>query len=243
MTTERDHIPSGDDGELPERLARHLDIWLGQWRPPGGGELIVVGSDKRTTPGWDGVVRPFLGIETLSGAVLSVPPDRVAAVEALGDDLDEVGRHLAEALELRGERRFGRGIFRWSTSPVPPGTDRLGEWLPTSDPRVLPWLRPFNGDVLVGFGPPDADGERPIAAGVGRKIHDAFGHELAVVTEEGHRGEGWARRLVSQAAQRVIDDGAIPTYLHAEDNHASAATADACGFPDRGWRILGLFGG
>jgi hypothetical protein len=34
----------------------------------------------------------------------------------------------------------------------------------------------------------------------------------------------------------------VPTYLHAPDNAASARTADACGFPDVGWTIFGLFG-
>ncbi|MEZ5380088.1 MAG: GNAT family N-acetyltransferase [Acidimicrobiales bacterium] len=237
----RRHIPTGDDGSLPERLARHLDEWLGQWRPPGEGELIVVGSEKRTQPGWDGTIRPFVGIETLSGAVLSVPPERVAAVRALGDDLDTVGARLGDALGLI-DHRFGRGIYRWSTNPAPPDPNRLGLWLPTTDPRVLPWLRPFNGDVLVGFDAPDlASGTSQVAAGVGRKQHDQHGHELAVVTEEGHRGKGWAASLVSQAARRVLDDRAIPIYLHAPDNRASAKTADACGFPDRGWRILGLF--
>ncbi len=224
----------GRSGTIPERLARHLDAWLGRWRPPGEGELIVVGSPVRTRPGWDGRIRPVAGVETLNGAVLSVPPDRVDAVRALGTDLDAVGSGLAEALDLPGWR-FGRGVFRWTDRPTAPGPGPPGIWLPLDDPRVPPWLHPFNGDVLVGFD------DRRVAAGVGRKQHDAFGHELAVVTEEAFRGRGWARRLVSQAAQRVLDDGAIPTYLHAEDNLASAATADACGFPDRGWRVLGLF--
>ena len=100
-----------------------------------------------------------------------------------------------------------------------------------------PWLHPFNGDVLVAL----AD-DGTVAAGVGRKQHDRHGHELAVVTEEAHRGQGLARRLVTQAARRVLDDGAVPVYLHDPANHASARTADASGFPDVGWRILGLFG-
>ncbi len=98
-----------------------------------------------------------------------------------------------------------------------------------------PWLQPFNGDVLVGWEGDD------LAAGVGRKQHDDHGHELAVVTEEGHRGRGWARELVTQAARRVLDEGAVPVYLHAPQNAASARTADASGFPDVGWRIVGLF--
>lgn len=131
----------------------------------------------------------------------------------------------------------------------------LGAWPPSrpvhvidSEGRTEPgWdgvVRPLHGvstpdgDVLVAL---TDDGTA--AAGVGRKRHDRHGHELAVVTEEAHRGRGLARRLVTQAARRVLDDGAVPVYLHDPANVASARTADASGFPDVGWRILGLFGG
>lgn len=175
--------------------------------------------------------------------VVSVPPlaaERVeAAVEELEargvDDLAALGERLPDLLDLPGSR-FGAGVFRWSTAPK--ASDDPGVWLPGDDPRVLPWLRPFNGDVLVALA---HDGT--VAAGAGRKQHDRHGHELAIVTEEAHRGQGLAQRLVTQAARRVLDDGAVPVYLHAEDNEASARTADASGFPDVGWRIVGLFGG
>ena len=75
---------------------------------------------------------------------------------------------------------------------------------------------------------------------VQRKQHDLWGHELAVVTEEALRGRGIARRLVAQAARRVLSDGAVPTYLHAFDNAASARVAEAAGFADRGWQFLTL---
>jgi predicted GNAT family acetyltransferase len=97
-------------------------------------------------------------------------------------------------------------------------------------------LAPFNGPRLVAF---DDDG-RPIA-GVGIKVHDRFGRELAVVTDEGARGRGLARRLVATAARRVLADGAVPTYLHAPDNAASARVAEAVGFADRGWTVHGLW--
>lgn len=218
---------------IRERLTEHLRAYLGAWPPSSG--LTIVGSELREQPGWDGAVRPMAGVETLDGAVISVSPLHVGAVRALGDDVDTVGAGLGPALG-RPSWRFGRGIFRFSDAPTP--SDDPGVWLPTDDPRVLPWLKPFNGDVLVGFA---EDGS--VAAGVGRKIHDNLGHELAVVTEEGHRGQRWAQRLVTQAARRVLDDGAVPIYLHAEDNLASARTADASGFPDLGWRMLGLFPG
>jgi GNAT superfamily N-acetyltransferase len=214
-----------------ERLSAHLSSWLGTWPPPAG-KLVVVGSERRTEPGWDGDMRVVAGVVTPAGAVLSVPPEHVAAVRSLGPDLEDVGKDLAEAVGRPGWV-FANGVFRWSGQPTTGPDD--GVWLPTTDPRVPTWLRPFNGDVLVGFGG-DA-----VAAGVGRKQHDRWGHELAVVTEEGHRGQGWARRLVAQAARRVLADGAVPTYLHSPANVASAHTADAAGFPDHGWRVLGLF--
>jgi predicted GNAT family acetyltransferase len=84
------------------------------------------------------------------------------------------------------------------------------------------------------------DGDTYVA-GVGLKRHDDAGREIAVGTEEAARGRGLARRLVAQAARRVLDEGAVPTYLHAPDNIASAKAADAAGFPDRGWSVIGFF--
>ncbi|PWU56502.1 GNAT family N-acetyltransferase, partial [Micromonospora globispora] len=55
------------------------------------------------------------------------------------------------------------------------------------------------------------------------------------------QGRGLARRLVAQAARRVLDEGAVPTYLHAFDNPASARVAEAAGFPDRGWTSYGVY--
>ena len=34
----------------------------------------------------------------------------------------------------------------------------------------------------------------------------------------------------------------MPTYLHDPANTASAKVADAAGFPDRGWTVLGMAG-
>jgi len=226
--------PGPHPADVDERLAEHLRAWLGAWPPTSS--LHIVGSEQRTVPGWNGRVRALNGVATPHGAVVSVPPDRADAVAAAAEaagDLPALGRLLPRLLDDEGAT-FAVGVFRWSTDPT--ASDDPGTWLPTDDERVLPWLRPFNGDVLVGF-----EGDE-VAAGVGRKQHDPHGHELSVVTEEGHRGRGWARRLVSQAARRVLDDGAVPTYLHAPDNDASARTADACGFPDVGWTIFGLFG-
>jgi RimJ/RimL family protein N-acetyltransferase len=126
------------------------------------------------------------------------------------------------------------GTFRWTTAPAPLAD--VGEWIEANDPVVPDWLRPFGGRVLIAR---DADGN--YVAGVGIKRHDANGHELSVGTEPAARGRGLARRLVAQAARALLDDGIVATYLHDPANVASARVAEAAGFPDLGWRVLGMF--
>lgn len=235
---------------LPPALREHLRAWLGALPDPGA-PTRVVGHEARAVPGWDGTVDGFLGIGAPWGTVLSVPPGCEDDIQPLAGALDgvlrgrpeaagsqrgheELARRLARALGREGGV-LGRGLFRWSSAPAPLAD--AGDWVRRDDPRVPDWLRPFNGEVLIAW---DEDGR--YVAGVGRKQHDRFGHELAVVTEERARGRGLGRRLVAQAARRVLEDGAVPTYLHAEANVASAKLAEAAGFPDRGWRVLGLWG-
>ena len=119
---------------------------------------------------------------------------------------------------------------------MPRSLPDVGEWLPAGDPRVPGWLKPFGGEVLVVL---DDD---VYVAGVGLKRHDEHGQEISVGTEEAARGRGLARRLVAQAARRLLAAGIVPTYLHDPANTASAKVADAAGFPDRGWTVLGMAG-
>ena len=165
--------------------------------------------------------------------MLSVPPGLVDATRAAGDDLAAIGAALP-AIVGWPDARFGRGVFRWCHQLLD-DTDPDSVWLPPDDERVPPWLAVFNGDVLVHL-----DEHGRYGAGVGRKRHDDWGQELSVATEEHLRGRGLARRLVAQAARRVADEGAVATYLHAVSNTASARVAEAAGFPDSGWWILGL---
>jgi GNAT superfamily N-acetyltransferase len=216
---------------LDKRLYHHLVTWLGQWPP--GRDVTVVGSERRTLPGWDGAVHPLIGVGTPSGTVLSVPPSRAAAARALADlPIEDLLAKLPEAVGLDADRRVFRGVFRYSLGPE--NLPDAGEWLPVDDPVVPGWLRPFGGEVLVAR---SASGG--YLAGVGVKRHDQYGHELAVGTETEARGQGLGRRLVAQAARRILDEGAVPTYLHAPDNTASARVAEAAGFPDRGWSVYG----
>ena len=214
---------------VPALLERHLAAWVGQWPPTGA--LTVVPS--RGEPGWDGRVSSVLGVTGPDGTVLSVPAAaleearRLAADGGLAALADQLG-----PLVGRPDARLHAGVFRWSNRPADLADG--GVWLPGDDPRVPDWLHPFGGEVLVAL----VDGS--YAAGVGIKRHDHFGHELAVGTDEPFRGRGLARRLVAQAARRVVAGGAVPTYLHDPRNLASGRVADAAGFPDRGWQVLAL---
>jgi GNAT superfamily N-acetyltransferase len=173
----------------------------------------VVGDPARSHPTWDGAIRPLQGVSDGVGTVIGVPPDAV-------DDVRQA---------------FGAGVFR-TTDRVNPESADLGTWFEQQTDELPEWLAPFNGPRLVAF-----DEQGHVIAGVGIKVHDQYGQELSVVTEEAARGLGLARRLVATAARRVLAEGAVPTYLHAPDNTASARVADAVGFADQGWRVYGLW--
>lgn len=212
-----------------DALAAHLRLSLGAWPPPQGG-LLVTTSPARSAPGWDGIVRPFAGLRTPDGAVLSVEAGLLDKARTLGSTLAEAKPRFEQLL---GARLFDV-MHRFSVEP--PSLEPLGEWVPFDDPVVPEWLRPFGGEVLVHL----EDG--CYVAGVGLKKHDDHASEISVGTEEAARGQGLARRLVVTAARRVLDEGKVPTYLHDLRNLASAAVAESSGFPDRGWRLLVALG-
>ncbi len=219
------------------RLDNHLASWLGQWPPTG--KLVVTTASGRVEPGWDGQVHSVVGVANGDATVVSVPPDIVSDARrvAASGGLDALGVRLGALIGRPGDRLHA-GVFRWSASPATcAALPDAGTWVPFDDQQVPTWLRPFGGNVLVAL----VDGA--YAAGVGVKRHDRFGQELAVGTDERFRGQGVARRLVAQAARRVVDNGMVPTYLHDPRNTASAKVADAAGFPDLGWQVLGLWPG
>lgn len=217
---------------LEKRLYHHLVSWLGQW--PTSRQWWVVGSERRVRPGWDGRVHPLIGVGQPGGTVLSVPATRISPVRTLLDlPAEDLLEKLPATLGVDGQRSF-TGVFRYSVAPEP--LPDAGLWLPADDPGLPSWLRPFGGEVLVARDPDTG----AYLAGVGIKRHDRYGHELAVGTDPAARGRGLATRLVAQAARRVLDEGQLPTYVHASDNPASARVAEAAGFPDRGWSYFGL---
>ncbi len=224
-------------------IAAHLREWIGAWPPPGRG-LTVVAVRDRDEPGWDGRTRPLLGaVDDAGDGIVAVSPSIHQQVTELlhGEpatvlDDEELCRRVGEVVAGEGAV-LGAGVLRWvtelSTELAP-----IGTWLPHTDPRVPPWLDPFGGEALVAL---DDDGA--YAGGVGIKRHGPTGHEVAVVTDEEHRGKGIARRLVATAVTHELATVPVVTYLHDPANDASASVADAVGIPDRGWRVLGVFGG
>ena len=220
-----------DPATVAVRLVDFLAEFLGDWPATGG--LTVVGSRARTQPGWDGEVRDVVGVLRPDGGVLSVPPDQAQDVRQHVTSAGELLTRLPGALG-RPHARVYAGRFRWTEQPT--DLPDAGEWVPADDPRVPDWLRPFGGTALVAF----ADGG--YAAGVGVKRHNPHGMEISVGTEEGHRGKGFAARLVAQAARAIIAAGAVPIYLHDPANIASDRTAARAGFPDLGWKIVGVAG-
>lgn len=219
---------------MDDLLTQHLRCWLGAWPSTAAG-VTVVGHEGREREGWDGRIHDVIGVASPTGAVLSVSraiADRLRELVGSTDieaDFAALNISMPELVGRTG--KVAAGVFRWSMTPTV-STDS-GEWVATSDARVPPWLTPFNGDVLIAW-----DDAGQYGAGVGRKMHDSFGHELSVVTEEALRGRGIGRSLVETAARRVLAEGKVPTYLHRPENHASARLAEAAGFPDLGWRVL-----
>jgi GNAT superfamily N-acetyltransferase len=219
-----------------EGLVAHLMSWAGGWPPAT--PATVTGNPRNAAPGWDGQVHPVTGVVDPEGrALIGVPPvyeaaARDAAIRA-GGDLAALLRELPAVLDEPAQVVFA-GTFRWTTAPT--ALADAGEWVSVDDPAVPDWLHPFGGQVLIA-----RDGDGRYLAGVGVKRHDAYGHELSVGTEPEARGHGLARRLVAQAARSLLEAGVVVTYLHDPANLASAHVADAAGFPDLGWKVLGMF--
>lgn len=228
----RDFAGDRDGNVIEPSIDAFLNAFLGAW--PDAPGLHIVGSDERNRPGWDGAIRRIVGVGEPSQSVISVPPEIENEVRSRVLSWEDIPSELPAAVGQPDGRTFF-GKFRWTTAPT--DLADAGEWVPTSDPRVPEWLLPFGGDVLITF----IDGV--YAAGVGIKRHNTAGLELSVGTEEAHRGKGLASRLVAQAARWVLAQGAVPIYLHDPANVASDRTASAAGFPDLGWKIIGVWGG
>jgi GNAT superfamily N-acetyltransferase len=216
---------------MPAVLRQHLTDWAGGLPDV---ELRVVASARNAEPGWDGRPQLVTGIGDPAGrTVVAVPPAAATQLAHRQSRGGARGLALLPGVLGRAGHTVDRVVFRWTEAPI--DLPDAGVWVDTASPRLPGWLRPFGGQALVMF-----DDHGQYLAGVGIKRHDDRGHEISVGTEPQARGQGLARRLVAQAARRILDQGRIPTYLHTFDNAASSAVAAAAGFPDLGWSALML---
>ncbi len=224
------------DLRVRERLDRHLRQRFSVWPPRVPDDIVI--TTARDRPDWDGKVRPVQGVLSPDGNILAISP-RVAWLfhgvdpEHLFDDLGASDAPFRVSLRLGVPVNLGLATLRWSEQP--PQLPEPGEWVSSSDSRLPGWLEPFNGKVLAAF-----DEHGSFMAGVGLKHHEAGATEIAVGTEPGHRGRGYARMLVAQAARDIIASGGVPMYRHEAGNAASERVADATGFPDLGWRSIDI---
>jgi GNAT superfamily N-acetyltransferase len=212
-------------------LDEALRSTLGTW-PPVSGMVTIASSPTRLTPGWDGRVRPFSGVRTPEGTIVSVPADLVEDARRLITDESSLTSGLRELGLVR--REVTPWTMRWVTDDRGVADlEPLGEWVAPDHPSMPEWVAPFPGQVLAAL---DADGAylgvvaiKPVATST---------VEIAVGTAERSRGLGIARRLVVTAVRAQLDKGLAVLYVHAVDNRASARVAEAVGLIDRRWQLL-----
>ena len=79
------------------------------------------------------------------------------------------------------------------------------------------------------------DGEKVIAAASANWCSPYFA-EVGVWTEEGYRGRGLAKAVVSACTSELLEDGIRPLYIVAEGNAASIRVCEALGYRFTGYR-------
>jgi RimJ/RimL family protein N-acetyltransferase len=79
------------------------------------------------------------------------------------------------------------------------------------------------------------DGENVIAA-AGTNWRSPYFAEVGVCTQEGFRGRGLARAVVSACTSELLREGIKPLYIVAEGNTASTRVCEALGYRFSGYR-------
>jgi RimJ/RimL family protein N-acetyltransferase len=79
------------------------------------------------------------------------------------------------------------------------------------------------------------DGEKVIAS-AGANWCSPYFAEVGVWTEEGYRGRGLARAVVSACTSELLQEGIKPLYIVSEDNVASIRVCEALGYRFTGYR-------
>ena len=225
-------------GALPESLVAHLTSWTGGWPPPS--RPPSPGNPRNAAPGWDGQIHPVTGVVDPDGP----RPHRGAS-----------GR-----TRLPRRRRPSARAATWTACSAPsrrrsasPGTScsqarSAGRRRPRRWPTRATGSTPTTPSCPTGCGRSVArcsiarDDDGSYLAGVGIKRHDANGPRA--VRRHRTRGAGsWpgatacrtgGSRVCSTTASWRPTSTTRPTW-------PPRTSPTLPGFPDLGWRVLGMF--
>ena len=155
----------------------------------------------------------------------------------LSDHLDEgweylfaVKEQMASALKaclITWDEHYNL-IYTVDQGSFRPGSRHLVE-------KVVPVLSSpeVNEDRFPRFG--IRDGEKVIAAAGTNWCSPHFA-EVGVWTQEGYRGRGLAKAVVSACTSELLEEGIRPLYIVAESNAASIRVCEALGYRFTGYR-------
>lgn len=227
------------DQSTLERLHRHFAEQLGCSPAQLAGDGIDVVAAERRSEGAD----PVWALVRDKGLVVSVSPDAYERAERLIERsfptpsfLSPEGRErLRETLAESGRVWCcGQGYqYYCECNSFRPHSQHAVRRLGLDD---LPWLQEA-GHFLAGQKEPLERGDvfavvqegRVVSYAIVRRDSD-LAWEIAVATEEPHRGCGYAKSVVSAATQFVHDSARIPVYACDTQNVASRRVADALGY-------------
>jgi RimJ/RimL family protein N-acetyltransferase len=225
---------------LPAAAVRTLDTYAHTVLacPPSlarRGGVHLVAEPSRGLPAWHGFTLPIVGLSFAPGAVVACRPDLVNRLRGeLGSDAHQayldgpafrrlwraVQHCVPEAFTLAGDLRAAD-----AATFSPSSTVQRAELIEADDPAALHLRTRFDGAIFGVRGP---RGRLLSWAALKEKSDRIW--EIAVATEADYRGRGYARDVVSAAAQFSFDQHRLPIYIHDRDNGTSAFVARAVGF-------------
>jgi RimJ/RimL family protein N-acetyltransferase len=233
-------VTPATSARLPAAAVRTLDTYADVVLacPPGiarAGGVHLLSAARRGLPAWHGYTLPIVGLSFAEGAVIACRPDLVEHVTTeLGSDV-----HLP-ALDGAAFRRLWRAVRRSSPNAftlagdfraahqstlTPSPTAARAECIAEDDAAALHLRTRFDGAIFGVRGP-----HGRLVSWAALKHKSASVWEIAVATETDYRGRGYARDVVSAAAQFALEHGRLPAYIHDSNNRSSAFVARAVGF-------------
>src|SRR5439155_17019762 len=199
------------------------------------GGVHIVSTARRGLPSWHGFTLPIVGLSFAPGAVIACRPDLVDRLRAeLGSDAHQsyldgpAFRRLWHAVQRCVPNAFTlAGDFRAADAATfsPSATMYRAEHIAEDDSAALHLRTRFDGAIFGVRGP-----HGRLISCAALKLKSPHLWEIAVATEPDYRGRGYARDVVSAAAQFTLDHGRLPVYIHDRDNGTSAFVARAAGF-------------